>query len=58
MNSKSSYRITFSDGLEIIVKAISEDHATLTASVKRSGYSNSSQKVVSRIEKLKDGNNC
>jgi len=54
MTSKSAYRIVFSDGLEIVIRAINEQHATLTATMKRSGFTNSGNKVVSRIEKLKD----
>jgi len=54
MSSKSAYRIVFSDGLEIVIRAINEQHATLSATMRRNGFSQSGHKVVSRIEKLKD----
>ena len=54
MSSKSAYRIVFTDGLEIVIRAINEQHATLSATMRRNSYTQSGQKVVSRIEKLKD----
>jgi len=54
MNSKSAYRIVFTDGLEIVIRAINEQHATMTATMRRNGFTQSGQKVVSRIEKLKE----
>jgi len=58
MNSKSAYRIVFTDGLEVVIRAINEQHASMSATMRRNGFKQSGQKVVSRIEKIEDGNSC